>query len=77
MAKKGLTGKIDTKEVIVVQFNDGFEKLLSESEFTTILQKRRQDSFWGTVHSFQNFIPVNRDKQEGVLVKYVQGENID
>ena len=24
MAKKGLTGKIDTKEVIVVQFNDGF-----------------------------------------------------
>lgn len=62
-SKKGITGKIDTKEAIILQYKDGTQKLLSEAEFAIIMQKRRLDPFWGTVLSFKNFIPINRQKQ--------------
>ena len=77
LAKRGNTGKIDYKEAIVIRFVDGYEKLISESEFSLIMQKRRQDSFWNTLNSFKNFISLKKDKQGGIIVRYEQFSDID
>lgn len=66
--KEGL--RVDPKDAVIVRFTEGYEQLMNETDFLTIMDKRKKDSYFGTLMFIRNFLPIKDDPGNNVLIKF-------
>jgi hypothetical protein len=57
-------------DAVVVRYTDGREDLITENEFSALVNRRRQDNIWSTIQFIKNYIPVRKDTADWVTVRY-------
>lgn len=62
--------KIDMSDAVVVRYTDGHEDLITENDFSLLINRRRQDGIWSTIEFIKNYVPVRRDQADWLTVKY-------
>lgn len=62
--------KIDMSDAVIVRYIDGYEELIPESEFSMLINRRRQDSIWATIEHIKNYVPVQKETRDNVKIKF-------
>lgn len=62
--------KIDMSDAVIVKYVDGYEELIPEGEFSTLINRRRQDSIWSTIDSIKNYIPVQKETRDNIRIRF-------
>jgi hypothetical protein len=53
--------KVDTKDAVVVRFNENYEQLFNETDFFGMMERRKKDNFFLSLEFLKNFIPLKDD----------------
>ena len=58
------------KDAVIIRFTEGYEQLMNETDFLNIMDKRKKDSYFGTVMFIRNFLPIKDEIGNNIVVKY-------
>lgn len=61
---------MDPKDAVIVRFTEGYEQLMNETDFLTIMDKRKKDTFFAGLVFIRNYLPIKDDPNNNIVVKY-------